>query len=59
MWVSAVPHFCGSEECPFEGKYEVRLEQEEQVWVNGEERDRLVEALEKWQGGLGSDHDEW
>jgi hypothetical protein len=58
IWVSAVPHFCGSEECVCEGLYEVRLEQDETVWAKREERDRLLEALEQWQGGLGSEQDE-
>ena len=34
MWVSATPHFCGSEDCEREGQYEVRLEQGESVWAN-------------------------
>ncbi len=58
IWVSAVPHFCGSAECVCEGQYEVRLEQDESVWANRQERDRLLEALELWQGGLGSEQDE-
>jgi hypothetical protein len=59
VWVSAVPHFCGSDDCACEGQYEVRLEQEESVWANREERDRLIEALEQWQGGLGNERDDW
>lgn len=57
IWVSAVPHFCGSEDCLCEGKYEVRLEQDESVWGNREERDQLLESLERWQGGLGEQED--
>jgi hypothetical protein len=53
MWISAIPHFCGSEECMHEGDYEVRLEQGECVWAKRDERDRLLAALEHWQGGLG------
>jgi len=56
VWVAAVPHFCGEEDCVREGEYEVRLEQDESVWANREERDRLLEALEHWQGGLGNDY---
>ena len=59
VWVSAVPHFCGSDDCVCEGLYEVRLEQEESVWAKRDERDRLLSALEQWQGGLGSERDEW
>ena len=54
MWVSALPHFCGSSQCEHEGDYEVRLEHGEVVWVSQEDRDSVVEALEMWQGGLGS-----
>ena len=59
LGVSAVPHYCGAEDCICEGQYEVRLEQDESVWANREERDRLIEALEQWQGGLASDRDDW
>ena len=58
VWVSAVPHFCGAEDCAREGQYEVRLDHEESVWGNREERDRVLEALELWQGRLGSEEDE-
>jgi len=59
MWVSAVPHFCGDDKCVREGDYEIRLEQDETIWANREERDRLVQSLEQWAGGLGSEQDEW
>jgi len=58
MWVSALPHFCGSADCQHEGDYEIRLEQGEVLWANQEERDHVVEALESWQGGLGTPDDE-
>jgi hypothetical protein len=54
MWVSATPHFCGEEDCTREGSYEIRLEQGESVWANPSERDKIIEQLEQWQGGLGS-----
>jgi hypothetical protein len=57
MWVSEVPHYCGHEGCTQEGRYEVRLEQDESVWASREERDSMVEALERWQGGLARDED--
>ena len=57
MWVSEVPHFCGSEECRCEGQYEIRLEHEESVWANQQERDEVISALEAWRGGVGSDED--
>ena len=59
MWVSNVPHFCGEDDCVQEGQYEVRLEQDESVWACREERDRVLQVLEQWQGGLGSERDEW
>lgn len=63
MWVSDVPHFCGNEDCTCEGLYEIRLEQDESVWGNRDERDQVLAAIEKWQGGYGQDQghesDEW
>lgn len=60
MWVAATPHFCGEEDCLREGSYEVRLEQDETVWANESERNGLLEKLEAWQGGLGSnDEQDW
>ena len=53
MWISALPHFCGSPQCQHEGDYEVRLEHGEALWVNQTDRDAVIEALEMWQGGLG------
>lgn len=55
MWISALPHFCGEDDCEREGEYEVRLEQGEVVWATREERDSLLEALENWQGGIGAE----
>ncbi|MHC4399092.1 MAG: hypothetical protein ACYTG0_05365 [Planctomycetota bacterium] len=52
MWVSAVPHFCGADDCQREGQYEVRLEQGESLWATGPERDAVLEALEAF-GGPG------
>lgn len=49
LWVSALPHFCGSPECQQEGNYEVRLEDGESVWcTTPEERDAVLRALEAW-----------
>jgi hypothetical protein len=51
VWVSAVPHFCGEEDCEREGQYEVRLELDESVWATNQvERDQVLRALENWQG---------
>ena len=59
MWVSAIPHFCGAEDCQSEGKYEVRLENGESVWANTSERNDTIEALERWRGGLDLSDDQW
>jgi len=57
MWVSAIPHFCGSPECEREGEYEIRLEQGEVVWASQKERDQVLAALEEWGGGARIDDD--
>lgn len=51
LWISAVPHFCGSEECQREGQYEVRLEDGETLWATRQERDEALSAIEAWQAG--------
>lgn len=48
VWVSEIPHFCGSEECTVEGRYEVRLEGDESLFGTREERDSCLEALTEW-----------
>jgi hypothetical protein len=53
MWVADVPHYCGEEDCIREGTYEIRLEQDESVWASREERDKMLRALEAWQGEPG------
>lgn len=50
IWVADVPHFCGSEECEVEGRYEIRLEADESVFGTREERDAVMDALEGWHG---------
>jgi hypothetical protein len=51
VWVSDLPHFCGSAECEREGQYEIRLEQAESVWADLPERDAALAALEDWLSG--------
>lgn len=51
LWIAAVPHFCGNDDCDVEGMYEVRLEQDESVWANREERDKCLKLLEQWCSG--------
>jgi len=51
MWISGLPHFCGSSECAREGADEIRLEQQESLWASREERDAVLTAIEAWQGG--------
>jgi hypothetical protein len=51
LWISALPHFCGSDDCQREGHYEIRLDQGETVWaVSQAERDTALAALEHWNG---------
>ncbi len=59
MWVAAVPHFCGADDCEREGWYEIRLEQGETLWASHEDRDALLEAMDAWQGGIGPHDDHW
>lgn len=53
MWVSELPHFCGSPDCQREGQYEIRLEHGESVWANRQQRDAVLAALETWHQGAG------
>ena len=57
LWVSALPHFCGTDDCQREGQYEIRLEDGESVWADGEERDATLKALEAWAGEGGPDEE--
>ncbi|QEG42679.1 hypothetical protein [Roseimaritima ulvae] len=54
LWVSDTPHFCGEEDCMCEGRYEVRLEADESLWANRDERDMLIAALNRWCGDVES-----
>jgi hypothetical protein len=38
-----------------EGQYEIRLENDESVWGNRQERDTMLRAIEEWQGGSNED----
>jgi len=58
LWISALPHFCGSSDCQREGQYEVRLDQGESLWASGtEQRDAALAALEAWQRHLDADEE--
>lgn len=59
VWVSDVPHFCGEEDCMAEGRYEIRLEQDESVWGSRDERDQMLVALEQWWNRSGGIEDNW
>lgn len=48
LWISALPHFCGADDCEREGDYEIRLEDGESVWADRDERDSALAALENW-----------
>ena len=58
MWISDVPHFCGQEDCQCEGDYEVRLDQDESLWANRQERDQLLVEIENWYGS-SDNRDSW
>ncbi len=58
IWISAVPHFCGSEECQREGHYEVQLEHGESLFATPEEHAGALRALEAWHGEEDSPLDE-
>ncbi len=58
LWISALPHFCGSDECQREGQYEIRLEDGESVWADREERDATLKAVEAWSNGDGPQEEE-
>ena len=45
LWISALPHFCGAEDCTREGEYEIRLEDGESVWADRDERDGCLGRL--------------
>ena len=51
LWVSDIPHFCGSEDCEVEGRYEIRLDQGDAVFGTRMERDEAIRQLERWQNG--------
>ena len=51
LWVSDIPHFCGSEECDVEGRYEVRLDQGDALFGTRDERDHAIDMLQRWQNG--------
>jgi hypothetical protein len=42
----------------YEGRYEIRLEMDESVFANRQERDKALAALEAWAGG-GEADDNW
>jgi hypothetical protein len=58
IWVSDLPHFCGNDDCLYEGRYEVRLEMDESVFATREEREEVIAALESWAGG-SENEDRW
>ena len=59
IWAADVPHFCGSEDCEVEGRYEIRLEGDESLFGTREERDAVMHAIESWHAGPEDDEPEW
>ena len=57
MWVSDVPHFCGHDDCMHEGDYEIRLDVDDSLWTNRDERDRVIKALARWCSDPQADSD--
>jgi len=58
IWISDVPHFCGQDDCQCEGDYEVRLDHDESLWANRQQRDQVLEAMENWHES-GGGRDSW
>jgi hypothetical protein len=48
VWISDVPHFCGEDDCMHEGDYEIRLDVDDSIWTNGDQRDVVIESLTRW-----------
>ncbi len=48
LWISDVPHFCGEPDCLHEGDYEIRLDVDESLWTTANDRDKALEALQRW-----------
>ena len=46
LWNADVPHFFGAEACTHD---EIRLEGDESVWSNAEERDTMLDSINQWQ----------
>ena len=58
VWIADLPHFCGVEDCPHEGYYEVRIEQDDSLFITQSERDTAVAELNAWCGD-GPDEERW
>lgn len=59
VWVSDVPHFCGEDDCMHEGDYEVRLDVDDSIWINSDERDKTILAIKKWCSDPREDGADW
>jgi len=57
VWIADVPHFCGAEDCTAEGRYEIRLDGNESVWANGDERDNMLDSINRWQDHMDDQED--
>ena len=58
VWVSDLPHFCGEDDCLHEGDYEIRLDVDDSLWTNGEGRDDVLDALNRWCSDPRADNNE-
>ncbi len=60
VWVSDVPHFCGEDDCMHEGDYEIRLDVDDSIWTNGNGRDEVIQALNRWYSDpRENDNEQW
>ena len=55
--IADVPHFYGAEDCTAEGRYEIRLDGNESVWANGDERDNMLDSINRWQDHMDDQED--
>lgn len=58
VWIADLPHFCGVEDCPHEGFYEVRLEADDSLFITQAERDSAIAEMTAW-CGESPDDENW
>lgn len=58
VWIADLPHFCGVDDCPHEGYYEVRVEGDDSLFITQTERDEAVAGMTAWCGD-GPEDEKW